>query len=585
MKPAPKYGRRSKERKMNKPNIRPYTKQFYKGNGVLLALTVFAALLNTALNLATAWLLQQITDIVSGIDTGNTVTQITVITICLGLALVFLYFLIYHSKPRLVAYGIARYKEYVFGILAKKKISAFSSESSSLYVSALTNDIAAIEKGYLSNIYLLAECVPTLIGALIMMIWYSPALTLVAVLISFLPVVAAVLTGGRASRAEKTVSDTNGQYTASLKDFISGFTVVKSFKAEKQMCLLFAENVKNLAAAKCKKERILVLVEMFGAIAGAIAQFGVFLAGAYLAVSGSDVTAGTVIVFVQMMNYIIQPVSVIPTCLAEYNSARALVEKMALALEENRPDQGKRSLKELKKGITLQNVTFGYDEEKTVLNNLNITFESGKKYALVGASGSGKSTLLHLLMASYHNYEGGIYYDDTEIRDINSGDLYDLQSIIQQNVFVFNAALRDNITMFGDFAESDVDNAIKLSGLAAFVREKGVDYICGENGCLLSGGEKQRVSIARSLLKKSRVLLVDEATASLDAETAYQVSSSILGLEGITCITVTHALEEALLKRYDSIITLKNGFVAEKGTFDELIDRKGYFYSLYTVSQ
>lgn len=188
-------------------------------------------------------------------------------------------------------------------------------------------------------------------------------------------------------------------------------------------------------------------------------------------------------------------------------------------------------------------------------------------------------------MASYQNYEGTICYDDTELRKIGSSNLYEIESIIQQNVFVFNATIRDNITMFRDFPEDEIDEAIRLSGLSALIEEKGTDYLCGENGSGLSGGEKQRISIARSLLKKSQVLLVDEATASLDAETAYQVSSAILRLEGITSIVVTHSLDEGLLKQYDGILTLKNGCIVEAGTFDELIAEKGYFYSLFTVSQ
>jgi ABC-type multidrug transport system fused ATPase/permease subunit len=117
------------------------------------------------------------------------------------------------------------------------------------------------------------------------------------------------------------------------------------------------------------------------------------------------------------------------------------------------------------------------------------------------------------------------------------------------------------------------------------IEEKGANYLCGENGSGLSGGEKQRISIARSLLKKSQVLLVDEATAALDAETAYQVSSSILCLKDVTSIVVTHSLDEGLLKQYDGIITMKNGSIVETGTFDELIAEKGYFYSLFTISQ
>lgn len=158
-------------------------------------------------------------------------------------------------------------------------------------------------------------------------------------------------------------------------------------------------------------------------------------------------------------------------------------------------------------------------------------------------------------------------------------------SMVQQNVFIFNASIRDNITMFSDFPREEIDRAIELSGLSALIAERGEGYCCGENGSGLSGGEKQRISIARSLLKKTQVLFVDEATAALDAETAYQVTSAILGLSDMTSIVVTHSLDEGLLRQYDCILTLKNGMVVETGNFDELIAKKGYFYSLYTVSQ
>ena len=203
----------------------------------------------------------------------------------------------------------------------------------------------------------------------------------------------------------------------------------------------------------------------------------------------------------------------------------------------------------------------------------------------MGASGCGKSTLLNLLMASDTDYSGSIRYDDTELREIRTDALYELVSVIQQNVFIFNASIRDNITMFSDFPREEVDRAMEQSGLSALVEARGEGFQCGENGCNLSGGEKQRISIARSLLKKSRVLLVDEATAALDAQTASQVSGAILDLRGITRIVVTHSLEESQLKRYDRILTLKNGRIHEEGTFAELMAKKGYFYSLFTVAQ
>ena len=183
-----------------------------------------------------------------------------------------------------------------------------------------------------------------------------------------------------------------------------------------------------------------------------------------------------------------------------------------------------------------------------------------------------------------NDYTGSILYDDNELSQINREFLYDVVSTIQQSVFVFNSSIRNNITMFGDFSRGEINRVVEMSGLSDLVALKGLDYQCGENGSNLSGGEKQRISIARALLRNSKVLLVDEATASLDAQTSSLVLNSILDIENMTRIVVTHDLDENILKRFDNIITLKNGSVYESGKFDELMAEKGYFYSLYTVS-
>ena len=199
---------------------------------------------------------------------------------------------------------------------------------------------------------------------------------------------------------------------------------------------------------------------------------------------------------------------------------------------------------------------------------------------MVCGSGSGKSTLLSLLLGAHGGYAGDILYDGRELRGIGSDSLYDLISSVEQSVFVFNASIRDNITMFSEFPKEAVDRAIALSGLTELVARRGEDMLCGENGSELSGGERQRISIARSLLRQSAVLLADEATAALDAQTAYAVSDAILRADGLTRIVVTHRLEESLLRRYDGIVVLRHGRVEETGSYDELMARRGYFYSL-----
>ncbi len=571
--------------KSKKTDIRIYTKQLYKGNVVFLICELCAILISAVGALMVSWLIQQLIDLIGGYETGFSLLELTFIALAVIGGLVVAGLLEFFSKPRFISRGIAQYKEYVFEELTKKNIAAFSSENSSTYISSLTNDIPAIEKGYLWNTFAMISSFLTFVGAMVLMIWYSPLLTLIAIGLSLLPLFAAIFTGNKVAKEEKKVSDRNELYTATIGDCLTGFSVIKSFKAEAQIIRIFRENVRALAKAQDRKYKMKTLVEMFGGIAGIIAQLGVFILGAYLAMTGKGITAGTTIVFVQLMNYVLEPIGTIPTCMAERMAAKVLIEKIAGVLNTNIREEAEEEPNKLEKGIAIKGLSFGYEPGKPVLKDIDCVFEFGKKYAIVGASGSGKTTIFNLLMASHHNYEGAIYFDDTELRDISSRSLYEMESIIQQNVFVFNATIKENITMFRGFPEEQIAEAIRLSGLSSLIEEKGADYLCGENGSGLSGGEKQRISIARSLLKKSQVLLVDEATAALDAETAYQVSDAILNLQGVTCIVITHSLEEGLLKQYDGIITLKNGSVVEEGTFEELIAKKGYFYSLYTVSQ
>lgn len=571
---------------MKKDNkLRPFIRQFYRGNGWCLVLAMVHILLSTAAAMMISWLLQLIIDMATGSDIGFTFLQIVILTaLCLLLDAAAWGFA-YISKPRFIARGIGQYKEYIFEKICKKGISAFSGENSALYISALSNDAATIEVNYLSNIFVVAECLLMFAGALCLMFYYSPVLTILSVALSALPLLVSVLTGGMVAKAEKKVSDRNESYMTTLKDSLEGFSVIKSFRAEAKMCRIFADQVREVSNAKCLRRKMSILVRLLASFAGSFVQLGIFLIGAYLALSGSEISPGSVLVFGQLLNFVINPIGAIPTALAEIKSAKALISKIADALEEHIREEGLLNKTELEHGIVLQDVSFEYERGKPVLREMNFTFEAGKSYAVVGASGSGKSTLLNLLMASHGDYAGSILYDDMDLHRINSESLYEMVSVVQQNVFIFNASIRDNITMFSDFPREEVDRAIELSGLSALIAERGEKYLCGENGSGLSGGEKQRVCIARSLLKKSRVLLVDEATAALDAETAHQVTSAILSLTDMTSIVVTHSLDEGLLRQYDGILTLKNGVIVETGSFDELIGQKGYFYSLYTLSQ
>lgn len=568
-----------------KPLEKQLRGQFFYKNIPIFCLAVFAALAAGSLNLILSWIIQQLMDTAAGKSGALSFRTLLLISagfvlLCAGLSL-----LNYASQPRFLERAMRQYKDFAFKKLIGKSISSFRDESAAGYLSALTNDAASIETNYLAQMLAMITKAVTFIGALLLMCRYSLLMTAIAAGLTVLPMIASLLTGNRLQAVESRVSERNGEFTAALSDCLAGFTVVKNFKAEREIFHLFAQSNKALEHEKFTGRRIKTLVGMIGAVTGIFAQLGVFIAGVYLSMKDGSMTPGAVVLFVNLMNFIISPIAELPGLLACRKAALGLVDKLAAALERSSSREGSETLNRLEHGIRLENVSFAYEPGKTVLHGINAEFEAGRAYALVGGSGSGKSTLLNLLMAAETNYSGHILADGIELSDISTESLYGTMAAIQQNVFVFNASIKDNVSMFRDFPKTEMDEAIARAHLGALIRERGEDYLCGENGSGLSGGEKQRISIARSLLKKSSVLLADEVTAALDAQTAHRVSSDILDLQGITRIVVTHTLEESLLRRYDKIFVLRGGKIEEAGSFADLMANKGYFYALFTVAQ
>lgn len=564
---------------------RPFLRELFRKNKFNLVMTVIAAILCALAELVISWLIKEVADLIAGSGAYSFGLLLIIAGgafAMFGIAWILDRFFLSEFRAK----AMKQYRAYAFDRLMEKGIQAFSGENTSLYISALSNDTNTIETDFIGKLQGTIQVGIAFVGALGLMIWYSPLLTLISIGFSLLPIIVSVVLGNKAAVAEKNVSDRKESFTGMLKDALSGFSVIKSFKAERSVARLHDRSNEGVADASKKRTRVNVLVAYASAIAGGLLQFGVFFVAAALAMNGkSGVTAGTALVFVQLLNYVLGPIQSFPTFLAGTKSSFALIDKLAGALNKNIPDNGESIEPKLVEGISVRDLNFAYEEGKTVLSDVDMEMQAGGCYALVGGSGSGKSTILNLLMASFENYNGEIRYDGKELKSISASSLYDLVSIIQQNVFVFNSTIRDNITMFSEFPKEEVDRAVRMSGLSKLIEEKGESYLCGENGSGLSGGERQRISIARALLRKTPVLLVDEATASLDAETSFEVLDAILRLDGFTRVIVTHDLDENILRRCTGLYTLKNGEVIERGTFDELMAEKGYFYSLFTVSQ
>lgn len=569
--------------KQNKKKSREFIHQLYYKNRMNFIVTIILTIAMSSLNLMISWLIQQIMD-----SMANQNMQAVVRCAWIAASVVIAYTVanaVYRAVyPRFLQRAMQQYRDYAFSRLTQKSLRSFSKEGTALYVSALTNDCTSIENNYLAATFTLIELLFCFWGALIMMLYYSPVMLVLAVALSFLPVAVSMKAGNRLTEQEKEISKKNERFVSIVNELLSGFPVIKSFRAEAQASRLFSQRNEQAEEAKKNKRRTEQLISLLANDAGIIAQMGIFLAGAWLAISNKGVTAGVVIVFVQLMNYILNPISQVPLLWSNRKAAIALMEKLSDALSENVREEGREKLNVFSEKIEVKDLTYGYEPESPVLKDLDVQFDAGKSYAIVGGSGSGKSTLLNLLMGSSSNYQGEICIDSVSIKNIESESLYQLMTSVQQNVFVFNDTIRNNVTMFHEFSDKEVTLALERSGLSEFIEKRGEDFVCGENGANLSGGERQRISIARALLRKSPIILVDEATAALDAATARAVSFSILNLVGMTRIVVTHRLEEAILRRYDKILVMKNGTICEQGKFDTLMQQKGQFYSLFQIA-
>ena len=494
-------------------------------------------------------------------------------------------FIIRYFVPEYLYHAANSYRNVTFKYMLKKGINSFEQDGSSAYISALTNDLNSIETTYLEDMFTLAADSISFVVALIMLLVQSVPLTLVAIAASILPLIISVKLGGALGEIQKRSSEKASEFIAQVSDLVKGFPLIKAYGASKAALKLFKADNSALETTKRERRRTSIFINILSWSAFGLSQWAVLIAGTYLCITNQGVTPGVILMATLLMNYISLPLQTIPPILAARKASNDLISKFADLLASNKESEGADELDTVEHGITVSGLSFAYEEDAPVLRNITVEFAPKKSYAIVGASGSGKSTLFNLLMGGYLTYQGNIFYDGLELKGINKKSLYQNVSLVQQENFLFNASIQDNITMFGNHPEDAVMDACNRAGLAEFIEKNGLDYRCGEGGSNLSGGERQRVCIARSLLKGSKVLLLDEATSALDHATADQIISSIANLTDTTRIVITHSLEEAQLTKFDEILVMKDGRLVEKGTFDELMAHNDYFKALYTLEQ
>ena len=556
-------------------------KQFWYRNKMNYVLAILAQILISAVNVSLAFVILYFVEAVEYTDKSRVNLAMIFVGVFLGGNLI-CGWLNRYAKNRYIMQALSQFKDYIFRKIINKSIVDFETTNGSKFLNAFSNDLALIETNYLNGNIQIINLGFSVLIAMLAMLYINPILALCALGAALIPLIFAIVFGTRLAKNEKAASDENESFVDQMKDLLNGFIVIKSFKAEDEVLKLFSKRNFTLEQTKRKRRETNDTLSIASQLSNILMISLIFLIGAFFAYKGI-MSIGKVIAFVQLSNYISDPVKLLIPLLGNRKASLTLIDKVTLAVEESAAKKGTTKMTSFMNAIEIDNVSYSYDGEKEVLHNISCRFDYNKSYAIVGNSGSGKSTILRLIMGFDHSYEGSISVDGISLTEIDLDSYYDFISVIQQNVFLFNNSIKENITLFRDFEESILDQAINIAGLKGLIEEKGLNYECGEFGCELSGGEKQRVSIARCIVRQTPIMLVDEATAALDNITAYEVTNSILSIEGLTKIIVTHKLEKNLLQKFDKIIVMKDGTILETGNFDSLMENKSYFYSLYNV--
>lgn len=508
--------------------------------------------------------------------------------VLVGVSVIFIYaelnFISLRLRNKLVRQIMSRYKNKVFQSILDRDYRDFSKEKSGKFISVLTENMKKIEQDYLHQYFNISKNLSLMIFSLLTMFIGNWFLTLLVIIASIIPMMISGFIGQKSASLQNRAMVADQKYLAKVKDILAGFLVIKSFNVKDAICEDYSHESEKFDEINFIKGKFDVLTNVISQLSGMIVFLVAFGGGMYL-VFNSSTTIGSVTAIVQLVNFVVMPLNEVGMGISKFREGQATLDAFEVKdVTELQTGETKEYFDDV---ISFSNIDFSYPNTKEkIFNHLSLKIQKGEKIAIVGMSGSGKSTLLNLLLRFYDVTSGHISIDNIDLQAISAESLYNLMTIVQQDVYIFDDTLRANITLNQSFTDEEIKQAVQQSGLESYVleNESGLQTLCGENGSNLSGGQKQRVSIARALIRKTPILLLDEATSSLDNQVTTEIESSILDIQNLTALVVTHKLNENILKKYDRILFMKDGVIVEDGSFSDLMDRRGEFYKLFELS-
>lgn len=474
-----------------------------------------------------------------------------------------------------------------FSHVQKLSFRYFDNNKTGHLVSRLTNDLMDI--GELAHhgpedMFIAAM---TIVGTFGVMFYIDPTFTILIFLLVPIILMLTIIFGKLMSKAFRQMFGDIADFNARVENNVSGIRVVQAFTNEEHEIKRFKVNNERFRMTKLFSYKVMAWNEAISGILTKVLTLFTLFVGAYFVLKG-HLTNGEFIAFILLSGILLNPINKINMFIESYPKGmagfRRYIEFLETAPEiADRPEV--KAIDEIDGEITFNDVSFGYAENNRALHHINLKVRPGETVALVGPSGAGKSTICSLLPRFYEVNEGSIKIDGMDIRDFKLQSLRSHIGIVQQDVFLFDGTIRENIA-YGDLnaSEEDIWYAAQRAQLTDVIKAlpEGMDTLIGERGVKLSGGQKQRLSIARIFLKNPKILILDEATSALDTETEQAIQQALNELAvGRTTVVIAHRL--ATIKDADRIVVVSKKGIVEEGTHQQLMDRENAYYGLYTA--
>lgn len=485
-----------------------------------------------------------------------------------------------------IQYNMTVLRYDIFSKIINRNKENFHGKNTSHYISLINNDLELIQRGYFLNFLNIIQAILSFFIATLGLLKLNTIIAVFILIISTIPIIVPYIFNNKLSTLKKSFSDSLSSLMKITKDFLLGFETIKSFNLQNTILWKYNKHNSNMEQSRYNFFSLNAMVNLIINLFSYLSYFIVLGIGTYLVIKDKT-TVGTFVATIQLMEFISGPITNISYIIADFKSMLLIGNKIIKVVDENTLEDIGLKKNSFVNSIEFKNISFSYNQQNLALKNISFKIVKGQKVAIVGKSGCGKSTLINLLLKYYDNYTGDIFIDNINIKNISSESIHNLISVIHQDVFMFDTSFKNNLTLFKNYSEQDINKVINICKLHGLVNnlQNGINSNIGENGYAISGGEKQRISIARALIRKSPILILDEATNSLDNKTSYLIENSLLNISDLTLISITHKFSKQLLEKYDLIIVLKDSNIVEIGPFNKLMNNKNYFYELYSLTE